>query len=62
MSIGFNQVYSALFLDMPTYVLRVGQMSGDTVQGYWNLTEQYPLLVVGGAIHMKKVGTISSYK
>jgi hypothetical protein len=46
--------------DMPTYVLRVGQMSGDTVVGYWNLTEQYPLMVIGGAIHMKKVRTTHS--
>ncbi|KAJ2957394.1 hypothetical protein NQZ79_g6909 [Umbelopsis isabellina] len=46
--------------NMPTYVLRVGQMSGDTVEGYWNLTEQYPLMVVGGALHMKKMPTMAS--
>ncbi|KAM3589820.1 hypothetical protein VKS41_000674 [Umbelopsis sp. WA50703] len=46
--------------NMPTYVLRVGQMSGDTVVGYWNLTEQYPLMVIGGAIHMKKMPVIQT--
>jgi len=30
-------------------------MSGDTVKGYWNTQEQYPLMVAGGAIHMQKM-------
>ncbi|CAO3664962.1 unnamed protein product [Umbelopsis ramanniana] len=37
------------------YVERVGQMSGDTINGYWNPQEQYPLMVAGGAVHMKKM-------
>lgn len=37
------------------YVERVGQMSGDTINGYWSSSEQYPLMVAGGAVHMKKV-------
>ncbi|KAI8580711.1 hypothetical protein K450DRAFT_235591 [Umbelopsis ramanniana AG] len=42
------------------YVERVGQMSGDTVNGYWNPQEQYPLMVAGGAVYMKKMPIMNS--
>jgi hypothetical protein len=45
----------SIIIDIQGYVERVGQMSGDTINGYWNPQEQYPLMVAGGAVHMKKV-------
>ncbi|KAG2176834.1 hypothetical protein INT44_007498 [Umbelopsis vinacea] len=46
--------------NMQGYVERVGQMSGDSIHGYWNTQEQYPLMVAGGAGHMKKMPIMES--
>ncbi|GAB5589605.1 hypothetical protein Unana1_04505 [Umbelopsis nana] len=46
--------------NIPAYVYRVGQMSGDTVKGYWNIQEQYPLMVAGGAAYMRKMPMMDS--
>ncbi|KAI8145845.1 hypothetical protein BJV82DRAFT_678730 [Fennellomyces sp. T-0311] len=35
---------------MPCFVERVGQLCGDTMYGSWNASEQYPLMMIGGAI------------
>ncbi|KAI8068478.1 hypothetical protein BC940DRAFT_272996 [Gongronella butleri] len=40
---------------MPVFVERVGQITGDTVHGVWNYDEQYPLMIVGGAGIMHKM-------
>ncbi|KAH8550961.1 hypothetical protein BGW37DRAFT_496684 [Umbelopsis sp. PMI_123] len=42
------------------YVVRIGQMSGDTERGYWNPQEQYPLMIAGGAVHMQKMPTMKA--
>ncbi|KAH8550965.1 hypothetical protein BGW37DRAFT_457390 [Umbelopsis sp. PMI_123] len=42
------------------YVQRIGQMSGDTVLGYWNPQEQYPLMIAGGAVHMQKMPAMNA--
>jgi thioester reductase-like protein len=33
--------------DIPIHIHRVGQISGDTINGAWNITEHFPLLVKG---------------
>lgn len=43
------------FLDFPCITERMGQVCGDTVNGVWNTSEQYPLLIVGGGSVMHKV-------
>ncbi|KAI8145844.1 male sterility protein-domain-containing protein [Fennellomyces sp. T-0311] len=35
---------------IPCFVERVGQLCGDTMYGSWNASEQYPLMMIGGAI------------
>lgn len=47
---------------MPCYVHRVGQLCGDSITGAWNTTEMYPLTLIGGACHMKKVKHSISYE
>lgn len=50
--------YLAREKNMPCIVERMGQLYGDTRHGSWNISEQYPLLIVGGGHIMHKVNTI----
>ncbi|GAN04860.1 L-aminoadipate-semialdehyde dehydrogenase [Mucor ambiguus] len=34
--------------NFPCYVQRLGQVCGDSVNGVWNTSEQYPLMFIGG--------------
>lgn len=43
--------------NFPCIVERMGQVCGDTVNGVWNTSEQYPLMIVGGSM-MNKVCSI----
>ncbi|ORZ03621.1 hypothetical protein BCR43DRAFT_413929, partial [Syncephalastrum racemosum] len=39
--------------NFPCVVERMGQVCGDTVNGVWNTSEQYPLMIVGGSMMNK---------
>ncbi|RCH90806.1 hypothetical protein CU097_011041 [Rhizopus azygosporus] len=39
----------------PCFIERLGQVCGDTEHGVWNISEQYPLMFIGGARMMKKM-------
>jgi len=39
--------------NFPCYVERLGQVCGDSVNGVWNVSEQYPLMFIGGGSIMK---------
>jgi thioester reductase-like protein len=41
-----SQVWSVDY-DIPVHIHRVGQISGDTINGTWNITEHFPLFVKG---------------
>jgi thioester reductase-like protein len=41
-----SQVWSKDY-DIPVHIHRVGQISGDTINGAWNITEHIPLLIKG---------------
>jgi thioester reductase-like protein len=41
--------------NLPCYVERVGQVCGDSQNGVWNTTEQYPLMFIGGGAIMHKM-------
>ncbi|KAG1464026.1 hypothetical protein G6F56_005164 [Rhizopus delemar] len=45
--------------NFPCYIERVGQVSGDSVNGVWNTTEQYPLLFISGGL-MRKMPDLST--
>lgn len=39
--------------NFPCYIERLGQVAGDTENGVWNTSEQYPLLFIGGCLMQK---------
>ncbi|KAG2233416.1 hypothetical protein INT48_007446 [Thamnidium elegans] len=41
--------------NFPCYIERLGQVCGDSVNGVWNISEQYPLMFVGGGSIMHKM-------
>ncbi|KAI8886999.1 acetyl-CoA synthetase-like protein [Backusella circina FSU 941] len=41
--------------NMPCYIERLGQVCGDSENGVWNTSEQYPLMFVGGGSKMHKM-------
>ncbi|KXN66857.1 acetyl-CoA synthetase-like protein [Conidiobolus coronatus NRRL 28638] len=41
-----SQIWSKDY-DIPLHIHRVGQISGDTINGSWNITEHIPLLIKG---------------
>ncbi|GAA5813475.1 hypothetical protein MFLAVUS_006953 [Mucor flavus] len=41
--------------NFPCYVERLGQVCGDSANGVWNTSEQYPLMFVGGGSIMHKM-------
>ncbi|ORX54040.1 acetyl-CoA synthetase-like protein [Hesseltinella vesiculosa] len=47
--------YLATERNFPAVVERVGQICGDSRHGVWNYSEQYPLMIVGGAGIMHKM-------
>lgn len=44
--------------DFPCIVERMGQVCGDTKNGVWNTSEQYPLMIVGGGSLLHKVSKL----
>jgi thioester reductase-like protein len=46
--------------NFPCYVERVGQISGDSENGVWNTSEQYPMLFVSGGALMRKMPKLST--
>jgi thioester reductase-like protein len=41
--------------NFPCYIERLGQVCGDSVNGVWNVSEQYPLMFIGGGSIMHKM-------
>lgn len=41
--------------NFPCYIERLGQVCGDSVNGVWNTSEQYPLMFIGGGAVMHKM-------
>jgi thioester reductase-like protein len=41
--------------NIPCYIERLGQVCGDSENGVWNTSEQYPLMFVGGGSAMHKM-------
>ncbi|KAI9031705.1 hypothetical protein CLU79DRAFT_694195 [Phycomyces nitens] len=52
--------YLAKEKNFPCIIERLGQVCGDSVNGTWNTTEQYPLMFIGGGKIMKKMPSINS--
>ncbi|KAI9483645.1 MAG: hypothetical protein EXX96DRAFT_648358 [Benjaminiella poitrasii] len=46
--------------NFPCYVERLGQVCGDSVNGVWNISEQYPLMFVGGGSVMHKMPNLDT--
>ncbi|GAA5802331.1 hypothetical protein HPULCUR_007795 [Helicostylum pulchrum] len=44
----------------PCYIERLGQVCGDSVNGVWNMSEQYPLMFVGGGSIMHKMPDLNT--
>ncbi|CAO3703734.1 unnamed protein product [Rhizopus stolonifer] len=44
----------------PCYIERLGQVCGDTKYGTWNISEQYPLMIVGGTLLMRKMPALEN--
>jgi thioester reductase-like protein len=44
----------------PCYIERLGQVCGDSLNGVWNTSEQYPLMFIGGASVMHKMPDLST--
>ncbi|KAG2196144.1 hypothetical protein INT47_006490 [Mucor saturninus] len=41
--------------NFPCYIERLGQVCGDSINGIWNTSEQYPLMFIGGGSVMHKM-------
>lgn len=41
--------------NFPCYIERLGQVCGDSINGVWNVHEQYPLMFIGGGAIMHKM-------
>lgn len=46
--------------DFPCYIERLGQVCGDSENGVWNVSEQYPLMFVGGGSVMHKMPNLDT--
>ncbi|KAI8987327.1 hypothetical protein BDF20DRAFT_814613 [Mycotypha africana] len=46
--------------NFPCYIERLGQVCGDSVNGVWNTSEQYPLMFVGGGSIMHKMPALDT--
>ncbi|KAL0092094.1 hypothetical protein J3Q64DRAFT_1342074 [Phycomyces blakesleeanus] len=45
--------------NFPCIIERLGQVCGDSINGVWNTSEQYPLMFIGGGNAMKKMPSIN---
>ncbi|KAL0073850.1 hypothetical protein F4703DRAFT_1781406 [Phycomyces blakesleeanus] len=45
--------------NFPCIIERLGQVCGDSINGVWNTSEQYPLMFIGGGNIMKKMPSIN---
>jgi thioester reductase-like protein len=52
--------YLATEKNFPCYIERLGQVCGDSENGVWNVSEQYPLLFMGGANVMHKMPALDT--
>ncbi|CAO3642661.1 unnamed protein product [Cunninghamella blakesleeana] len=46
--------------NFPCYIERLGQVCGDSVNGVWNTSEQYPLMFIGGGSVMHKMPVLNT--
>ncbi|KAF1806067.1 hypothetical protein V8B55DRAFT_1592110 [Mucor lusitanicus] len=46
--------------EFPCYIERLGQVCGDSENGVWNVSEQYPLMFVGGGSIMHKMPNLDT--
>lgn len=46
--------------NFPCYIERLGQVCGDSINGVWNVSEQYPLMFIGGGSIMKKMPRLNT--
>ncbi|KAL0144958.1 hypothetical protein V8B55DRAFT_1569449 [Mucor lusitanicus] len=46
--------------NFPCYIERLGQVCGDSVNGVWNTSEQYPLIFIGGGSIMKMMPRLNT--
>ncbi|CEP18042.1 hypothetical protein [Parasitella parasitica] len=47
--------YLTVEKNFPCYIERLGQVCGDSINGVWNVSEQYPLMFIGGGSVMHKM-------
>ncbi|CAO3610104.1 unnamed protein product [Mucor fragilis] len=52
--------YLATEKNFPCYIERLGQVCGDSVNGVWNVSEQYPLMFIGGGSIMNKMPRLNT--
>ncbi|KAK4510075.1 uncharacterized protein ATC70_006244 [Mucor velutinosus] len=52
--------YLATEKEFPCYIERLGQVCGDSENGVWNVSEQYPLMFVGGGSMMHKMPNLDT--
>ncbi|KAL0092093.1 hypothetical protein J3Q64DRAFT_1819681 [Phycomyces blakesleeanus] len=46
--------------NLPCIIARLGQVCGDSINGVWNTSEQYPLMFIGGGSVMKKMPRLNT--
>lgn len=46
--------------NFPCYIERLGQVCGDSVNGVWNTSEQFPLMFIGGGSVMHKMPALDT--
>lgn len=46
--------------NFPCYIERLGQVCGDSVNGVWNISEQFPLMFIGGGSVMHKMPALDT--
>ncbi|KAL7332220.1 hypothetical protein PS15p_204296 [Mucor circinelloides] len=46
--------------NFPCYIERLGQVCGDTVNGAWNTSEQFPTMIVSGGMLLKSMPMLTS--
>lgn len=53
--------YLTIQKNFPCYIERLGQVCGDSINGIWNMTEQYPLMFIGGGAMMHKMPGLNTH-
>jgi thioester reductase-like protein len=46
--------------NFPCYIERLGQVCGDSTNGVWNISEQYPLMFIGGGSVLRKMPNLNT--